>query len=104
MRPVYVAGAAMTRFAKFPDRNLRSLAHEAASGAIRDAGIETDQVEFVVFGNAAAGILTDQEMIRAQVALIGSGLEGVPMVNVENACASASSAFQLAWLSVAAGE
>ncbi len=104
MRPVYVSGAGMTRFAKHPDRNFRSLATEAAQTAVRDAGIEPGRVEFVAFGNAAAGILTDQEMIRAQIALLGSGLEGVPMVNVENACASASSAFHLAWTAVAAGQ
>ena len=104
MRPVYVGGAGMTRFAKHHDRSFRSLAHEAAGAALRDSGVEPSAVEFLAFGNAAAGILTDQEMIRAQVALAGSGLEGVPMVNVENACASASSAFHLAWMAVAAGQ
>jgi acetyl-CoA acetyltransferase len=42
-------------------------------------------------------------MIRGQAALRRTGLLGVPMFNVENACASAASAFHLAWLSVAAG-
>ena len=57
----------------------------------------------VFFANAVAGILTGQEMIRGQVALRHTGLLGVPMVNVENACASASSAFYLAVMAVASG-
>ena len=104
MRDVYIAGACMTRFDRHPDRSLGSLAREAAAGALRDAGTNADAVEFVAFGNAAAGILTGQEMIRAQTALAGSGLEGTAMVNVENACASASSAFCLACNAVRSGQ
>ncbi len=104
MRPVYVGGASMTRFAKHLDRSFNSLAVEASRGALEDAGVGAGEVEFVAFGNAAAGILTGQEMIRAQVALAGTGLEGTPMINVENACASASSAFQLAWMAIASGQ
>ena len=55
------------------------------------------------FSNAVAGILTGQEMIRGQVALRNTGILGVPIVNVENACASASSAFFLAHMAVASG-
>ena len=104
MRDVYVAGAYMTRFGRHFDRGLGSLAREAAEGALRDAGAAANAVEFVAFGNAAAGILTGQEMIRAQTALAGSGLEGAPMINVENACASASSAFHLAFNAVRSGQ
>ena len=104
MREVYVAGAFMTRFDRHFERGLGSLAREAANGAMQDADIAADAVEFVAFGNAAAGILTGQEMIRAQTALAGSGLEGAPMVNVENACASASSAFHLAFNAIRSGQ
>ena len=104
MRNVKVIGAEMTAFGKHLDRSLGSLACEAVAGSLADAGLPPREVGFVAFGNAAAGVLTGQEMIRAQTALSGSGLEGAPMVNVENACASASSAFHLAWLAVAGGQ
>ena len=104
MREVYVVGAFMTRFDRHFERGLGSLAREAADGAMHDADIAAESVEFVAFGNAAAGILTGQEMIRAQTALAGSGLEGAPMVNVENACASASSAFHLAFNAIRSGQ
>jgi acetyl-CoA acyltransferase len=103
MREVYVAGAAMTRFGKFPDTTIRALAEEAVNGALGDAGLTAADVGMVFFSNAVAGILTNQEMIRGQVALRHTGLLGVPMVNVENACASASSAFYLACLAVGSG-
>jgi acetyl-CoA acetyltransferase len=103
MREVYVAGAAMTRFGKFPDTTIRALAEEAVSGALDDAGVTAADIGMVFFSNAVAGILTNQEMIRGQVALRHTGLLGVPMVNVENACASASSAFYLACMAVGSG-
>jgi acetyl-CoA acyltransferase len=103
MRDVYVAGAGMTQFGKFPDRPLRSLAEEAISEALVDAGVRTGDVGMTFFANAAAGILTGQEMIRGQAALRNTGLLGLPIVNVENACASASTAFYLAWMAVAGG-
>jgi acetyl-CoA acetyltransferase len=103
MREVYVAGAAMTRFGKFPDTTIRALAEEAVRGALGDAGVAPGDVGMVFFSNAVAGILTNQEMIRGQVALRHTGLLGVPMVNVENACASASSAFHLACMAVGSG-
>lgn len=103
MRKVYVAGAGMTHFGKFHQRTLRSLAEEATSAALADAGVRPEDIEMVFFGNAVNGIIDGQEMIRGQVALRNTGLLGIPIINVENACASASSAFYLAWLAVAAG-
>ena len=35
----YIAGVAMTRFGKYLERSLKSLAHEAISGALKDANI-----------------------------------------------------------------
>ena len=43
-------------------------------------------------------------MIRAQVAFAGSGLAGVPMFNVENACASGSTALHVAGAMVRSGQ
>lgn len=104
MRDVIISGIGMTAFGKFMDRNLKSLSEEAVGVALNDAGITPAQVDQVIFGNAAAGVVTGQEMIRAQSSLRNTGLDGVPMFNVENACASSSSAFHLGWLMVASGQ
>jgi acetyl-CoA acyltransferase len=104
MRDVYIAGAGMTAFGKFMDSSVRSLAEEATAEALRDARATPGDIEMAFFSNATAGILTGQEMIRGQVALRNTGVLGVPIVNVENACASASSAFWLAHMAVASGQ
>lgn len=104
MRDVIISGIGMTGFGKFMDRNLKSLSEEAVRLALADAGIIPAQVEQVIFGNAAAGVVTGQEMIRAQSSLRNTGLDGVPMFNVENACASSSSAFHIGWLMIASGQ
>jgi acetyl-CoA acetyltransferase len=97
MTDVEIVGASMTRFGKFPDSNIRTLAEEAVSGALADAGLAAEDVEMVFFANAVAGILTGQEMIRGQAALRHTGLLGLPMVNVENACASARTTAPAPW-------
>ncbi|MFA5565950.1 MAG: thiolase family protein [Acidimicrobiia bacterium] len=101
---VVVAGVGMTNFGKFFDRGLKSLAAEAVSGALKDAGVGVGDIEVAVVGNAVAGLITGQEMIRGQVVLREIGIGGIPIFNVENACASASSAFHLAWQQVATGQ
>jgi acetyl-CoA acyltransferase len=103
LRDVYVAGTGMTLFAKQPGRSLKDLTAEAVRAALAGASLDAGDVEACWFGNAVAGSITGQEMVKAQVTLRPLGLGGIPMFNVENACASASSAFHLAWQSVAAG-
>ncbi len=103
MRKVRVVGAAMTRFGKYVDRELRDLAEEAVRNAIQDAGLDLKEVEAAYVGNSVAGLITGQETIRGQVVLRKTGILGVPIVNVENACASASTAFHLGWIAVASG-
>ena len=104
MRDVTISGASMTRFGKFPDRSVRSLAEEATDAALQDAGIEARDVGMVFFANVTAGLVTGQEMIRGQAALRNTGLLGLPIINVENACASAATAVHLAWSAVASGQ
>src|SRR4051794_16615848 len=99
-----IAGSGMTTFGRFPASTVRSMAMEAAQEALLDAGVTAAQVDQVFFSNATSGLLTGQEMIRGQVALRDLGLSSVPVVNVENACASGSTAVHLATTSIAAGQ
>ncbi|MGQ0844220.1 MAG: thiolase family protein [Sporichthyaceae bacterium] len=102
MSDAWIAGTGITPFGR-TDRSLPDLAAAAVAEALADAGLQPREVGLVLFGNAAAGLLQGQEMIRGQVALAGTGLLGVGIVNVENACASASSALFLAVQAVAGG-
>jgi acetyl-CoA acetyltransferase len=93
----------MTRFAKQPGRSLKSLTEEAVTGTLKDAGCGIDDIQACYFANAVAGSITGQEMLAGQFNLRPLGFGEIPIVNVENACASASSALHLAWQSVATG-
>lgn len=99
-----IVGAGMTRFGKFPDRTVRDLAEEAARTAMDDAGVTAADVQRAFFGNAVSGLITGQEMIRGQIALRDLGLGPIPVLNVENACASGSSAVHQAVTSIEAGQ
>ncbi len=104
MRSVKVIGGAMTKIGKHMDRNMKSLAAEAVNATLKDAGIEKKELEGAWVGNAAQGILDGQEMIRGQIVLHPIGITGIPVFNIENACASSASAFNDAWARVALGE
>jgi acetyl-CoA acetyltransferase len=82
---------------------MKDLAREAVEGALKSANVEKNALEAVAVGNAMAGLITGQECIRGQVVLRDMGIGGIPVINTENACASAATAFHLAWLYVASG-
>lgn len=101
---VVIAGVGMTPFKRSPGVGVRALANAAATEALEDAGVDAGEVSKVFFGNAAAGVVSQQEMIRGQVAFRRSQFAGIPLFNVENACASGGTALNRAFASVASGE
>jgi len=103
MQEVKIIGVGMTHFGKFLERSMKDLSREACATAFTEAGIEPQQLQAAYVGNAMAGLVTGQECIRGQVVLRPLGIGGIPVINVENACASSSTAFHLAWLAVASG-
>jgi acetyl-CoA acetyltransferase len=92
----YVAGVGMTRFGKVLERGLKSLAAEAIEEALKDAGIQACELQAAYMGNAAAGVTTGQVLIPGEAVLRGMGIGRIPVVNVENACATSATAFQQA--------
>lgn len=99
----YIAGVGMTRFGKHINRGLKSLTIEAVNQALRDAGLEGKDLEAAYMGNAAAGIIVGQVCVPGQVALREMGIGHIPVINIENACASASTAFNQACSMVTSG-
>ena len=96
MEDIFVVGVGMTRFGKWMDRSVKDLTREAVERALVDAGCVPDDIGAAFFANAGQGAIEGQHMIRGQLALRPLGFSGIPVVNVENACASASTAFHLA--------
>jgi len=103
MRDVYVVGVSTLKFGKYGDRSVKDLAAEAVRGALADAGVTLDELEAAWFANSAWGLHGFQHCVRGQVALRGAGVEGIPITNVENACAGGSTALHEAWSAVAGG-
>ena len=94
-RPV-IAGIGTTKFGNHLDRSLGDLAGEAVGNALSDAKISAEDMDCVFAANSVAGVITGQEAVRGQVSLKDLPLAGIPIFNVENACASGSSAVHLA--------
>jgi uncharacterized protein YbcI len=92
---VAVWGVGTSRFGRQPDVLPAELAWQAVAEALADAGVEEVDAAYVgtVFG--APGV--------AQRALQGVGLTGIPIVTVENACASGTTAFHEARAAIASG-
>jgi len=101
---IYIIGVGMTQFGRHLDRSLESLAGEAVEAALTDAGCTRMLVEQVFYSGATQGALQGQYAIPGQVVLSKIGLVGIPAYNIENACASGTSAFQLAVQALRAGE
>jgi acetyl-CoA acetyltransferase len=92
----------MHPFGRFPDSSLKDLARVAIVRALDDAELGIKDIEAVYSANAMAGVLQGQEQIRGQTVLREVGIEGVPVVNVENACASGSTALREAIMAIRA--
>ena len=93
----------MIPFGKYPERSLVDMAAEAAYLALRDAGLKPGQVEAGFFANGLASRLFGDSTI-GQNAFWEVGINRIPVVNVENACTSGSTAFYLGCNAVAAGQ
>lgn len=102
----YIAGVSMTALGKRPDASVKSLTAEAVRDALADAGSQASDIQAAWFSNTRQPMLEGQNTVRGQIALRASGVAGVPIVNVENACASGSTALWLAlqWLRAGQGD
>ena len=99
----YIAGVGMTPFGKHMDRTLKSLAVEAIEAALKDANIDKDSLQAAYVGTAGTAVTVGQVMVPGQAALRSMGIGHIPVINVENACASAATSFQQACTMVTHG-
>jgi acetyl-CoA acetyltransferase len=100
---VYLVGVGMTPFGKFLDRTVKDLTREAVTGALADAGVGTADIQSAFFANTSQSPMEGQYMVGGEIALRDMGFSEIPIANVENACASASTAFHLAYTNIKAG-
>jgi acetyl-CoA acyltransferase len=95
---VWVLGAAMTKIARYDDKDVVDLAAAATFDALDDSGVSIFDVEVL-----AAGSLFTQGGIGQQIAK-QVGQTGIPIYNVTNACATGATAVRTALMSIKAGE
>lgn len=88
----YIVGVGTTKFEKPESRDWQywDMAKEAGTGALADAGISYDLVEQVPVGYCF------QASTAGQRAAYELGLTGVPVYNVNNNCATGSTALMMA--------
>lgn len=103
MRDVYVVGVHTIKFGKHLDKSIKDLAAWTVTECLKDAALSKEAIEALWFSNSGWEHAKGQACIRGQVALRPMGIDAIPITNVENACASGSTAFHHAWMSVAAG-
>lgn len=97
MRDVYVIGAGLHPFGRFGDKDVIEIGREAVVAALEDSGVAWKDVESAYCGTVFAGPMAGNKVL-ARV-----GLTGLPIMNLENACASGGSALRLAFQDVASG-
>jgi acetyl-CoA acetyltransferase len=101
LRDVVIAGVGLTRFDSYdgekgrPLREGYELGTEAILHALQDADMEWQHIQAAFCGTVY------QNTGSGHQAIDQIGMTGIPIVNVENACSSAASAFRLAYQSVA---
>ena len=101
--PVWVVGVGMTPFGVQPDVSVKDLTQHAVRHALADAGVQLGDIQAAYFGNTCQDILEGQIVVAGQIALRSMGFERIPMVNVENACATGATALHQAVMHVRSG-
>ncbi|MBT4905883.1 MAG: thiolase family protein [Rhodospirillaceae bacterium] len=105
MSDIYIVGVGMTPFGRYLDRPIKEMTRAVVTDALADAGADVADIEAAWFSNAAQAILEGQGSIPGEIALRNMGIQEIPVTNVENACASASTALDMAatWLEAGRG-
>jgi acetyl-CoA acetyltransferase len=98
MSQMHVMGGAMTVFGRHPGVMAPELAQRAILDAVADAGLQLADIQAVYCANVLGGMILGQVIVR------DLGLKGIPVYNIENACASGATAVHLARHALLAGQ
>ena len=97
MREVAVLGIGQSIFGKLPDKAVADLGGEAASAAIKDAGLSPKDIQIAYTSRLYDAMVTSQTVLR------DVGITDIEMVNVENACSGGSTAVRGVYKDIASG-
>lgn len=93
-----ITGVGISDFGRFPGLSEEALAQAAITAALKDAGVELSEVQAFYCGNALGGHLPGQRTLREM------GTNGEAVYNIDNACSSGATAFNLALQALKSGQ
>ena len=101
MREVAILGVGRTPWGKFPEKNFVDLGVDATTTALKDAGIEWNDLQGIAasesFWYGKAGLYSGQYLSNAM------GDQAIPIINVNNACACGAVSMSIAHMMIASG-
>ena len=95
---VWLIGTAMTKFGRYPDKDVLDLGSDVALDAMADGGATIHDMNVMAVGCQFEPFTLGQK-IQKQI-----GQTGIPVYNVTNACATGASAVRTVIMSIKAGE
>ena len=98
MKKVFVVAAGMTEFAPHYETSVYDLVAEAVQQAMDSSSIDPERIETAFAAHAYQGPCFGQK------SLMRLRMEGIPIFNVENACASGATALKGAVNAIASGD
>src|SRR5690606_19851293 len=100
---VYITGIGHTQLGRHPELSVKELTALAVNLALKDSENLLDDIQAAWVSNVRQGQMENQNSIRGQCALNAMGFNGIPIFNIENACASSSSGLFNAYMAVESG-
>ncbi len=97
MRDVCVIGVAMIPFGRYPETWVEELGRKASEAAILDSGVQREEIQIAYCSHSFQGRVAGQRILK------DLGLTGIPVINVENACAGGGTSFHQTWMAIASG-
>ena len=97
MREVCIIGVGMTPFGRHSEIWVEELGRKACETAIRDSGVRREDIQVAYCSHSFQGRVTGQRILK------DLGLTGMPVINIENACAGGGTSFHETWMAIAGG-
>ncbi len=96
---VWVLGASMTRFGRYPDLDAVDLGARVCLEAFTDGEVTIHDMDVMAAGTLFQANTSMGQRIQKQI-----GQTGIPVFNVTNACATGATAIRTVYLAIKAGE
>lgn len=96
-RNVYLVGGGLHPFGRYPDKSIEEIGRVAIQQALDDSGVPFEDIEVAYCGHVYQGLGAGLRVVSQ------FGETGIPIVNVELACASSSTAIRQACWAIADG-